>query len=147
MKLIKVLFIGCIILTSNNVYGQNLVSEFINGKTKTYVCHGTAKSKGLKFQFKYPENWKEHEADRPNIVIKIFNDSTGSIQTMVMVKKMDRVLSASEIKSLLTKNAMAARIPKTYSNSKIEEIKIIHLHSPKKLNTKKLLTAILLRYN
>jgi hypothetical protein len=98
-------------------YRQNPVAEFGTFKTK-YVCDGTGKAKGLKFQLEHPKSWASLEAERPNIVRKfVSNNGRGMDTALVIVvrlegnqsltaKEVGELFSASGLRSLLPPNAM-----------------------------------------
>ena len=71
-QLICVLFLFA--YNQSTLNAQNELNLFKSGEANIYKSDGSDKSKGLKFQIKYPKNWTEREADRPNIV-KMFHIS------------------------------------------------------------------------
>ena len=100
------LFFQIILLfTALDLSGQIDITDFKNGKTKICTSDGTGKSKGLKFQFKYPSAWNEYEADRPNIAKKL-GYRNGEIQAMVYVYKLNKYPSQNEKKQILSEEGI-----------------------------------------
>lgn len=90
-----------ILFGNQGLSAQSEINDFLAGRTKTCISDGTGKSKGLRFQFKYPNVWTEEEPERPNVA-KRLNYRDGEIQTMVLVYKLDIVPSEAEKDILLS---------------------------------------------
>ncbi|MBK7683302.1 MAG: hypothetical protein IPJ26_12950 [Bacteroidetes bacterium] len=96
---------------------QNETLDFSKGKNRLFLCEGTPQSKGLKFSLRYPEKWESVTPDRPNIACKIANDSTGSVQIMVMVRKLPQIPDSDELEYLQSREAVLDALLSDFPNS------------------------------
>jgi hypothetical protein len=84
---------------------QHEIYEYKHGAYKVFECDGK-KSHGLKFRFNYPENWDVVEPNHPNFSCKIINDSTGSLQILVIVKEFPHKPDVNQLRFLQSKEAV-----------------------------------------
>ena len=66
------------LLTFNEAYQKNPISELNDGFFQRYNSKDNPKAKGVDFTVKVPKSWKSQEANRPNIVRK-FTSNNGYI--------------------------------------------------------------------
>ncbi len=66
------------LLTFNEAYQNNPISELNDGFFQRYNSKDNPKAKGVDFTVKVPKSWKSQEANRPNIVRK-FTSNNGYI--------------------------------------------------------------------
>ena len=59
-----------ILLSSHPMFVKSPELEFATGYIGTFASKGHSKAKGVELSVRYPLSWKQHEADRPNIVQK-----------------------------------------------------------------------------
>lgn len=119
MKLLFVIF--CLSFSSSSFSSPNIndsILEFANGKYKEYKNDGTGKSKGIKFNLKYPVTWKAEEGNRPNVVQK-FVDRNGKgfaifmilikdfpVEEKITQRDIEELISSEDINSFLPENGI-----------------------------------------
>lgn len=107
---------------------ENIVQEFNSGQTEKYYSNGEPKSKGLNIQFKYPKSFTSKEGDRPHVIRKFFLESE-EIYSLIIINKMDKAATQTEITEAISINGLKSMLPSSAnfissnSNLKIEGLK------------------------
>lgn len=121
------------LLTFNETYQKNPISELNDGFFQKYNSKDNPKAKGVDFTIKLPKSWKSQEANRPNIVRKFTSNNGYVIEDAFMESIMLLVYDLpSEVNSLtqqdvndicndLPENAVLRECKKT----KLEDLPVI----------------------
>lgn len=89
------------LLTFNEAYQNNPISELNDGFFQRYNSKDNPKAKGVDFTVKIPKSWKSQEANRPNIVRKFTSNNGYIIEDAFMESIMLSVYDLpSEVNSL-----------------------------------------------
>lgn len=102
----------------SGLFSQNEVQDFKEGSYKTFSCDNSTKFEDFKFSFNYPSSWLSKDPARPNIACKISKDEAGSIQIMVIVKKLDEIPDKEYLKYLESKDAVMSGLKNDYPNAR-----------------------------
>jgi hypothetical protein len=102
----------------SGLFSQSEVQDFIEGSYKTFNCDNSTKFEDFKFSFNYPSSWLSKDPARPNIACKISKDETGSIQIMVIVKKLEEIPDKGYLKHLESKDAVMSGLKNDYPNAR-----------------------------
>jgi hypothetical protein len=121
------------LLTFNEAYQKNPISELNDGFFQKYNSKDNPKAKGVDFTVKVPKSWKSQEANRPNIVRKFTSNNGYVIEDAFMESIMLLVYDLpSEVNSLsqqdvndicndLPENAVLRECKKT----KLEDLPVV----------------------
>ena len=100
------------LLTFNSIYRVQPEEEMIDGFINEYFTSTSTKLDGLNIKFKYPKSWSSEIGDRPHVIQKFIHYRGYEFgSALIIIGKMDDVLSKSDIEFLLSEDGMKYQIP------------------------------------
>lgn len=111
-------FLILFLFLSYKLQSQADLQEFRAGNFKTFNCNESTRFEDFKFSFNYPSSWLSKDPARPNIACKISKDEAGSIQIMVIVKKLEEIPEKGYLKYLESKDAVMSGLKNDYPNAR-----------------------------
>jgi hypothetical protein len=100
------------ILSFHPRYIKSPKEEFNDGFVGEYFSSESKKSEGLNLKFKYPQSWKHEEGDRPHVIQKFTsNNGHGFEMALLMIEKVDSIMSENDIDLLLSESCLRFQLP------------------------------------
>jgi hypothetical protein len=100
------------LLSFNPTYQKSPEIEMVDGYINEFYTKESEKSGGVNVKIKYPKSWKAENGDRPHVVQKFTHFRGYEFgSALLMITKMDEILSKSDIDYLLSDEGLRNQIP------------------------------------